>query len=177
MDLTNEIKEIQNGKVEDVISNLRQQNTQVMKKIHIAQVIQIGNFLDILYQDKTLEKLNAINIKMHYYYEPDVGNVINFDLTKSDDSKVYISNDLPKDILDKFCKLNNILFNLQDFSSSYVNERFKEGQKFAFKIENGVGSKVKELLLSNEFLSLIKYSEMQMELSNNQETINKKHKL
>jgi len=177
MDITKEIKGINEGNVEDVIKELQDKKKEIYEKLHISQVMQIGKYIDKLCEDNTFKKLNAVNMKIHYYYEPDVGNVINFDLLKKDDSKVYISKNLSQDLITSFSKLNNILFNLQDFSTSYVNEKFSEGQKFQFKIESGVGSKIMELLLSNEFLSLIKYNEMQMELNSNNQGISKQPKL
>lgn len=178
MDLKRELESIQNGSSDELRNQLYQEQNEIAKKIYIVTILEAVKIIDQMLVDNIYNKFGSNMIQLHYYYEPDVGNVIEFDLLDKYEVKIPIyARNFPREIADVPNKAKDLLFSLNGFNGDFINADFKEGNYITFEIKSGLGAKVLDLLLSQEFKKELDFNQMQLSLGENNRSDSKKMKV
>jgi phage-related holin len=178
MNLTNELTKVQNGEADNLLTQLYQEQQDICKKIYIVIILQVVEQIDNMLKEKIYDKFGSSMIQIHYDYEEGIGNIINFDLLDKYGVKIPIyTKNLPREIPDIPQKTKSLLYSLNGFSEDFVTEDFKGGDKIVFDVEPGLGSKVLDLLLSQELKKALEYNQMQLSLGDCTRANSKKPKV
>jgi hypothetical protein len=179
MDLTKELRSMQAGENEETINQLYQEKEEISKKIYIITILQTVDIIEQMFQNKIYDKFGTSIIRIHYEYEPDVGNIINFDLLDNFEVKIPVyTKNLPKEITYLPHKTKDFLHSLNGFSDDFLSKKLQEDKEIWIDIDANVGSNVRNLLLSTELKKILDYNQMQISLGeSNNNSDSKKLKL
>lgn len=178
MDLTNELTKIQNGEADNILTQLYQEQQDILKKIYVVTILQVVEQIDNMLEENIYEKFGSPSIQIHYDYEEGIGNILNFDLLDQYEVKIPIyTKNLSREITHLPQKTKSFLHSLNGFSEDFVTEDFKGGDKIVFDVEPGLGSKVLDLLLSQELKKALEYNQMQLVLGDNTRLNSKRPKV
>lgn len=178
MDLKRELESIQIGNSDELRSQLYQEQNEIAKKIYIITILEAATKIEKMIDDNIYNKFNCNMIQLYCEYEPGIGNIINFDLLDQYEVKIPVyKRNLPREIADVPSKIKDLLFSLNGFNGDFIDEDFSQGNKIFLEIEPGLGTKVLNLLLCQEFKTELEYNQMQLSLGENNRTDTKKIKI
>lgn len=178
MDLTKEIAAIEKEENTKIISQLYEEKREIENKIHIVTILEAAKLIDHMVQTSIFSKFGAGVIQLHYEYEPDIGNIINFDLLDNYGVKLPIyTKGLPNEITRLPQKVKDLLYSLNGFNGDCVSESFENGDKVEFYIDSDLSTKVLDTLLSKDFKKALEYNLLKLSLGEDDRENTKRPKL
>lgn len=171
MEMLNAFESYQNNTkgIEDIVEEFEKEKEAINKKIHIFKVLEIGNIIQELIDNKQLnsEEISAITIS--YGYDYDYGNEINLDfinIEKTDSFKKY----LPKELIHLINDTSSII---NGFKNKNINEIFTQNTEMKIRINDNFKEKFIDLMLSSELKNILNYNELQIDLADKEKTSKK----
>ncbi len=168
MDIIQELRLIKEKDYEQVYDQTMEQIDIFKKKLHLIKVVKLVNEIEKSFSDDSLKKLGVVSLvfkqnhKEHYYYTLEA-----FDEDDSIVQRITVSG-LTRPA---FQGISNSLTDLSGFDNQHTG---KDKSVTLILGQDNVREKLLGMLLSSELKKILDYSEMQLEIINNELTENSK---
>lgn len=180
--IIDEIAKIKNdsGHIKATIEKLEIQQKETKKQLYLFKVLNLVQEFEVMIKNKSFENADICTADLHISVEEDIGNVIK--LSPYDSYNLYVDDcfyDKENGLvsIQEVIVINNLFSTLDGLIREHVSEELKNNKVYKMNIEEGCSKVILDALLSKELKSLLEYSEMYHELSNENEPKAKKAKM
>jgi hypothetical protein len=174
MDIVKELAKVNSSKKfgEEVVNGLISEFKELQHKIYLFQIVVMANKIEDAVAKGIFSKTKFIDIDI--VIEDGGSHRVVYDLLDKNKEFIEPYNKNGEDT--KQAKLlNKLVDKIEGFSAEQINPKLNENIILELKL--GIKEKIFDLFLSKELKSIYDYNQMQLELSNGQESNTKRPKI
>jgi hypothetical protein len=175
MDITKELKELNSTDNfgNKILQELEVQQDEFNKKLYLIQMLSAAKEIESMVNEGFF-KLNNIDWLYMNIYESKFEKKFH-KITMRVGGENFIKDSHEQEFYN--LKIKKIFKNIEEINLKLVNEELLINHEFYLDLIPGVEQKILDLFLSDELKKVLEYNQMQLELSNNNDSNNKKLKL